>query len=83
MKDKKFWQKAFDLFFLLMIIIFLMPNNSAEAKYSVGIVGIDNRTVRINLDNYTKIDDSTTSPLIYAQETFETVMTDELPRISN
>ena len=83
MKDKKFWQKAFNLFFLFMIVIFLMPNNSAEAKYSVGIVGIDSRTVRINLDNYTRIDDSTTSPLIYAQTTFEDVMTDELPRISN
>ena len=83
MKDRKFCRRVFKLFSLLIAAIFFMSPDTAEAKYSIGIVGINDRTINVNLGNYTNIDDSTEDPLVYAQTIFEDVMTDELPRISS
>lgn len=81
MTDKKFYEKAFNLFGIFFaVLIFALPK-IAEANYYVGILGVESRTKNINLGEYTNLENLDKHPLIYAQEIFEEILTTDLPRI--
>ena len=84
MLDKKFWQKALDIGVLILAIFLVMSPKLAEANYTIGIVGIDSRvkdeTINRDLGEYTNLNDpNLENPLIYAQRTFEDILTTNLP----
>ena len=81
MRDKKFYLRAFNLFFLLTLTIFFMSPKVFAENYSVGIIGIESRVGNINLGDYTNLDDLEKNPLVYAQDIFEEILTTDLPRI--
>ena len=80
MRGKKFWLKVFSLI-LPLLAIFCMPQKNAEANYNIGIIGIESRVKTINLGDYTNLDDLSKDPLFYAQETFEDILTTDLPSV--
>ena len=84
MQVKKFWEKVLKLVGLLLAICFFMSPAAAEANYTIGIVGIDSRIKdeKINLGDYTNLNDpNLKNPLVHAQKSFESILTDSLPSI--
>lgn len=82
MKGKKFWKRAADLLLLTLAILFFMSPKCCAETYTIGIVGIDSRIKNkdINLGDYMDLT-HLENPLAYAQKTFETIMTDDLPKM--
>ena len=82
MLDKKFLEKALNLFGLMLIMLLMTPIEAkAAANYYIGIVGIESRASNINLGDYTNLDDMSKHPLAYAQDVFEDILTTDLPSI--
>ena len=83
MQDKKFYQKAFKwLFLTLFVIVFAVSSEVAEANYTIGIVGIGDKSGKYNLGDYIDLDDPTLSdPMVNAQENFKTILDTELSTI--
>ena len=87
MQDQKFWRKEIKsvLKFFAAIVFFagiFAPTNFVEAEnYTMGIVGIESRVKNINLGEYTNLDDLEKQPLVYAQEVFKDILTDDLPTL--
>ena len=81
MKVKKFWKKELNVIGLILAIFILVSPKFAEANYTIGIVGMDSRIKdeNINLGDYTNLNDpDLENPLVYAQRTFEDVLTTNL-----
>lgn len=76
--DKKFYQKAFNILVMLAVCFSL---GTAEANYTIGIVGIESRAKNINLGDYTNLEDISKNPLAYAQEVFEDILTTDLLKL--
>ena len=84
MQVKKFLGRALNLVVLTLAIFIFISSEFAEANYTIGIVGIDSRIKdeNINLGDYTDLNDpNLENPLVHAQKSFESILTDSLPNI--